>query len=59
MMNKVKEAWDYFLHEPEKTEVIIHTHILNPAGKTVESIVMWKVNTLRKVIKWVRNKRSN
>lgn len=52
MINKIKIAWDYFIYHPDKTQVIIQVHILNPLYKFIETVVFFTVDTVRGIVLW-------
>lgn len=50
MLSKLNIAWDYFLHHPDKTQVIIQVHLLNPLFKKIESGVLFIIDIIRKLV---------
>lgn len=46
-MEKLKTAWEYFMYYPDKTEVILQVHLLNPLFSKIESVVFYILNLLR------------
>ena len=46
----IKQAWDYFINEPEKTEVIIQHYFINPVTYHFTKVILCKVTILRNII---------
>lgn len=56
MLTKIKMAWDYFLHHPDKTYVILQIYVLNPVFKFTETLLFFIVDKIRKCILWLKEK---
>lgn len=51
LMRDITSAYDYFLHHPDKTYVILHVYFLNPLFTTQEKILFWVVDKTRECLK--------
>lgn len=53
LLENCKIGIDYFLYQPDKTEVILQVYVLNPLYKIIETSVKFILQFLRKVIFYI------
>ncbi len=53
MLDKLRTAFDYYLHEPEKSHVIVRTYFLNRVHTIIDSIFFFLFDLPRRLIKWI------
>lgn len=53
LLENCKIGIDYFLHQPDKTEVILQVYMLNPLYKIIETSVKFILQFLRKIIFYI------
>lgn len=53
LQENFKIGLDYFLYQPDKTEVILQLYVLNPFYKLLESVLKYIIKLLRKLILYI------
>lgn len=53
LLENCKIGIDYFLYQPDKTEVILQLYVLNPFYKLLESVLEYILVLLRKLILYI------
>ena len=49
-LNNIGIAWEYFLHNPDKTETIVQIYFLNSCYRVIEKLLFSLINFSRYII---------
>lgn len=56
MISNIKNAWEYFIYHPDKTEVIVQIYFLNPVNTFFTKLVFSIINFVRSICLWYVDK---